>query len=113
MSKIAKNRSLGQSQRRAFRRARSLARARRAKADDHLPIGAGELPEQRPSGVTLPGEGLVKLPTVLAVFPVGRSTWWAGVKEGRYPRPVRIGARSCGWRVPEIRQLIAECHRVS
>lgn len=30
-------------------------------------------------------EAFVRLETVLTVYPVGKSTWWKGVKEGRFP----------------------------
>ena len=43
---------------------------------------------------TLPEIGFVRLPQILAVFPVGRSTWWKGVAEGRYPAAVKLGPRS-------------------
>lgn len=43
-----------------------------------------------------------------AIIPVSRSTWWAGVKIGRYPQPSRaLGARITAWRVEDIRALIA------
>lgn len=49
---------------------------------------------------------LLRLPDVLAVFPVSRSTWYQGIKEGRYPLPVKIGSRASAWRVSDIEQLI-------
>lgn len=54
----------------------------------------------------LPTTGYVRLPTVLAVFPVSRSAWWAGVKSGRYPASVKLGPRTTAWRVEQIRALI-------
>ena len=57
----------------------------------------------------LPTHGFVRLPTILTVFPIGRSTWWAGVKAGRYPAPVKLGARVTAWRVEDIRALLAAC----
>lgn len=54
----------------------------------------------------LPTAGYVRLPTVLAVFPVSRSAWWAGIKEGRYPPGVKLGPRTTGWRVEHIRALL-------
>jgi len=46
-------------------------------------------------------------PPIPAVIPVSRSTWWAGVKSGRYPQPVRtLGRRITAWRVEDIRALI-------
>jgi len=55
----------------------------------------------------LPETGFVRLPEVLKVFPVSKSTWWAGVKEGRYPKPVKLGPKISAWRVQDIRELIA------
>lgn len=54
----------------------------------------------------LPSEGLLRLNQVLSVFPVSRSTWFAGVKNGRFPQPVKIGPRTTAWRVGDIRELI-------
>jgi prophage regulatory protein len=57
--------------------------------------------------IQLPETGFVRLPQVLAVIPVSRSTWWAGVKSGRYPKPVKtLGPRITAWRVEDIRALI-------
>lgn len=64
----------------------------------------------------LPETGYVRLPQIVgnpkadppipAVIPVSKSTWWAGVKTGRYPRPVKLGPRITAWRVEDIRALI-------
>ena len=46
-------------------------------------------------------------PPIPALIPVSKSTWWDGVKKGRYPQPVRsLGARITAWRVEDIRDLI-------
>lgn len=47
-------------------------------------------------------------PPIPAVIPVGKSTWWAGVRSGRFPRPVKLGPRITAWRVEDIRALIAQ-----
>jgi prophage regulatory protein len=68
---------------------------------------------------TLPETGYLRLPQIIgdrtanppipAVIPVGKSTWWAGVKSGRYPQPVRtLGQRITAWRVEDIRALIEQ-----
>jgi len=54
----------------------------------------------------LPDVGFVRLPQVLNVVPISRSSWWAGVREGRFPAPIKIGPRIAVWRVEEIRELI-------
>lgn len=55
----------------------------------------------------LPETGFVRLPEVLKVFPVSKSTWWQGVKDGRFPKPVKLGPKITAWRVDDIRGLIA------
>jgi prophage regulatory protein len=57
----------------------------------------------------LPRTGFVRLRSILAPrgpIPVSKSTWWAGVKPGRYPKPVTLGPRVTAWRVDDIRSLI-------
>lgn len=56
---------------------------------------------------SLPETGFVRLPAILKVFPVSKSTWWAGIQEGRYPKPVKLGPKITAWRVEDIRTLIA------
>ena len=48
-------------------------------------------------------------PPIPAIIPVGKSTWWLGVQSGRYPKPVRLSARTTAWRVEDIRAL---CEKV-
>lgn len=55
----------------------------------------------------LPPEGFVRLPVVVRVMGIGKTTWWAGVREGRFPKPVKLGPRTSAWRVEDIRALIA------
>lgn len=54
-----------------------------------------------------PDIALWRLPTVLAHIPVSRSGWWAGVKTGRYPQPVKLSTRCVAWRSQDIAALIA------
>lgn len=56
----------------------------------------------------LPETGFIRLPQVLAIFPVGKSTWWAGVKAGKYPQSVKLSPRITAWHVDSIRKLIEE-----
>ena len=46
-------------------------------------------------------------PPIPAIIPVCPSTWWAKVKTGEYPSPVRLSANITAWRVEDIRELIA------
>ena len=64
----------------------------------------------------LPETGFLRLPQIIGdqrthpptppIIPVSKSTWWAGVKSGLYPKPVKLGPRITAWRVSDIRQLI-------
>jgi predicted DNA-binding transcriptional regulator AlpA len=47
-----------------------------------------------------------KKPETVGVYPVSKSTWWAGVRAGRYPQPVKLGERITAWKVEDIRALI-------
>jgi predicted DNA-binding transcriptional regulator AlpA len=55
---------------------------------------------------TLPETGFIRLPQVLAVYPVSKSAWWAGIKKGIYPQGIKLGHRTTAWRVEDIRSLI-------
>lgn len=58
--------------------------------------------------VSFPQTGLVRLSQVLAPIgpiPVSKSTWWQGVKDGRFPSPQKLGPRTTVWRVEDIRAL--------
>lgn len=56
----------------------------------------------------LPLEGFVRLPQVLRVLGIGRTTFLDGVRAGRFPKPVPLGPRAVGWRVEAIRNLIEQ-----
>ena len=42
------------------------------------------------------------------IIPVSRSSWYKGIAEGRYPKPVKLGERISAWRIKDIRKLIEE-----
>lgn len=57
----------------------------------------------------LPETGFLRLPSVIAPggpIPVSKSTWWSGVRDGRFPKPVKLGPRITAWRAEDIRALI-------
>lgn len=45
---------------------------------------------------------LLRLHDVLKILAVSRSTFYANVRRGTYPQPVRIGLRAVAWREREI-----------
>ena len=66
---------------------------------------------------TLPETGYVRLshilgnpkkdPPIPAIIPVSKSTWWAGVKSGIYPRPFKLSPKITVWHIEDIRALIS------
>ena len=65
---------------------------------------------------SLPETGFVRLPIIIGdpkanppvppIIPIGKSAWWAGVKAGRFPQPIKLGPRTTCWRAEDIRALI-------
>jgi len=60
------------------------------------------------NGARLPEIGFVRLPTILELIPIGKSTWWSRVKTGEYPQPIKLGERTTAWKVEDIKELIEE-----
>lgn len=62
----------------------------------------------------LPATGFLRLSQIVgdpkrgipAIFPVSKSTWWAGVKSGRFPKPVKLSERCTAWRVSDVIDLL-------
>lgn len=52
-----------------------------------------------------PCTGLVRLKQILAPngpIPVSKSTWWQGIKDGRFPKGQKLGPGITVWRAEEI-----------
>lgn len=54
----------------------------------------------------LPNTGFLRLPQVLQFIPISKSTLWAWVASGRFPKPCKLGPRTTVWTVESIRALI-------
>ena len=55
-----------------------------------------------------PETGLVRLKQIIAPdgpIPVSKSTWWAGIQDGRFPKGRKLGPGITVWRAEEIRAL--------
>ncbi len=44
-------------------------------------------------------------PGAPGILPIGKTTWWEGVRAGKYPPPVKLGRRTF-WRAADIRRLV-------
>ncbi len=66
----------------------------------------------------LPDIGFIKLKQIIgdkktnpptpALIPVGKTTWWNGVRSGKFPPAIKIGPKTTVWRVEHIRSLISQ-----
>lgn len=58
----------------------------------------------------LPDSSFVRLNQLLstAVIPFSAATAWRRVREGTFPRPVRVSPQVTAWRVGEIRQWLKD-----
>ena len=61
----------------------------------------------------LPAVGYVRLPQILKIFPVSKSAWWEGCRNGVFPKPVKLGPRTSAWRVEDIRALMERINTAS
>jgi len=41
------------------------------------------------------------------LIPVSKSTWWAGVRSGRFPKAVKVSSRVTCWKEDEVLSYIA------
>ncbi len=58
-----------------------------------------------------PRTGFVRLRAILAPIgpiPVSKSTWWQGIRDGRFPKPLKLGKRVTVWRAEDILRLIEQ-----
>ena len=48
------------------------------------------------------GKNPARYPGKVGMLPISASAWWAGVKAGKYPRPVKLGPKTSVWRRADI-----------
>ena len=63
--------------------------------------------------IALPAVGYLRLPQILEIFPISKSTWWEGCRSGVFPKPVKLGPRTTAWRVEDIRALMERINTAS
>ena len=63
--------------------------------------------------IALPAVGYVRLPQLLKIFPISKSAWWEGCRNGVFPKPVKLGPRTSAWRVEDILALMERINTAS
>jgi predicted DNA-binding transcriptional regulator AlpA len=59
----------------------------------------------------LPKNSMVRLPTVMALYGLSKSTILREIKKGNLPPPIKLTARTSAWKVDEIRKNLAQKFR--
>lgn len=64
--------------------------------------------------IPLPVNGFLRLWQIVGdkkrgvppLIPISKSSWWLGVKSGKFPQPIKLGERTTCWRVSDIMELL-------
>jgi len=59
-----------------------------------------------PGDLTDRPERLYRLKDVLQLIPISKSSWFAGIKTGKYPAGHKLSERTTVWKESELRALI-------
>lgn len=53
-------------------------------------------------------ESLLRLPQVAEITGLGKSTVWLWVKEGKFPKPIKLSPRVTVWKLSELEDWISK-----
>ena len=53
-----------------------------------------------------PSSSFLRLPQILTLVPVSKSTIWSWVKKGTFPKPCKLGPRTTAWKAVEVYEWI-------
>ncbi|MCL1824373.1 MAG: AlpA family phage regulatory protein [Betaproteobacteria bacterium] len=54
-------------------------------------------------------DGLYRLSQIVPdQIPVSKSTWWQWVREGRAPKPIRLGPNVTVWKASDIQKFVSD-----
>lgn len=56
----------------------------------------------------IPEFGFLRLNDVLKIIPVSKTTWYNGVRSGRFPKSMRLSENIVVWRVEDIKNLVRQ-----
>ena len=54
----------------------------------------------------LPKNGFLRINEVLKFVPIGKSTLWAWVRGGRFPKPVKLSQTVTAWKAEDIQAYL-------
>lgn len=69
-------------------------------------IGRREITKEQADANRAAGTGRQRpCEAIPAIIPLSATAWWRGVKCGRYPQPIKVGASTL-WRAEDVRALV-------
>lgn len=45
-------------------------------------------------------------PPITPLIPISASGWWSGIRQGIYPKPLKLSKRVTVWRLQDIQKLL-------
>ena len=51
---------------------------------------------------------LIKLPEVLSTLGMKKTKWYAGIKTGKYPKPIKRSLRDTVWPMSVIQKIVSD-----
>jgi prophage regulatory protein len=54
---------------------------------------------------------LLRIRDVLEIIAISKSSWWQGVKDKRFPQPIKLGPRTTCWLEEDIYDLIEKSRK--
>jgi len=58
------------------------------------------------TATNIPTTGFLRIRQILALIPISPTSWWTGVASGKYPKGIKLGARTTVWRAEDIYALM-------
>ena len=62
--------------------------------------------KSEPKPAQLPTTGFIRIASLVQFIPFSQASIWRKVREGRFPKPIKLSERVTAWRVEEVRAWI-------
>lgn len=60
------------------------------------------------SETNLPEIGFIREADLRKIVPIGATTLWRWVREGKFPKPVKLSERVTAWRAEDVREWLSQ-----
>jgi prophage regulatory protein len=79
-----------------------------------MPDTSDTKPEPASINAQINQQGYLRLDALVGdkgLFPISKSSWWAKVRTGEYPKPVKLGPRTTAWKIQDVIALMERFER--